>query len=62
MMEQNISEGMATILLGLREDDNDKAGKSDDLLLHWLELKAASGFLHHKEWQSQTRAKMRLGG
>jgi hypothetical protein len=62
MMEQNVSEGMATVLVGLHEDDIGKAAKSDDLLLHWLELKAASGFWHHKKWQSQTRAKMRLGG
>ncbi len=42
MMEQYISEGMAAVLVGVHEDDIDKAAKSDTLLLQWLELKSSS--------------------
>jgi len=36
MMEQNISEGMAAVLVGMHEDEIGKAAKSDTLLLQWL--------------------------
>jgi hypothetical protein len=62
MMEQYISEGMAAILVGVHEDDIDKAAKSDTLLLQWLELKSSSGFLHLKKWQCLTHPRLRFGG
>jgi hypothetical protein len=62
MMEQNISEGMAAVLVGMHEDDIGKAAKTDILLLQWLELKCSSGFWRQKKWQSQIRGKLRLGG
>jgi hypothetical protein len=62
MMEQNISEGMAAVLVGMHEDDIGKAAKSDTLLLQWLELKCSSGFWHQKKWQCLARSRLRFGG
>jgi hypothetical protein len=62
MMEQNISEGMAAILVGVHEDDIDKVAKSDTHLLQWLELKYSSGFLHLKKWQCLAHPRLRFGG
>jgi hypothetical protein len=62
MMEENLSEGMASVLVGMHEDEVGKAAKSDTLLLQWLELKCSNGFWHQKKWQSLARSRLRLGG
>jgi hypothetical protein len=61
MAESGMSQGMATILVGLQEDEVGRIAKSDELLLSWLDFHCKTGFWRQTKWRSQTRAKMRLG-
>jgi hypothetical protein len=61
MAESGMSQGLATILVGLQEDEVGRTAKSDELLLSWLDFHCQTGFWKQTKWRSQARAKMRLG-
>jgi hypothetical protein len=60
MAEFGISQGVATVLEGIQDDEVGRVAKTDELLLSWLSFHCNTGFWKQNKWKRQTRAKMRL--
>jgi hypothetical protein len=61
MQQSKMNKGMASVLVGVQDDEIGRVAKSDELLLAWLEFQVKTGFWVQAKWRNQARAKMRLG-